>query len=158
MYEMVCGRLPFYNRDHDVLFELILAEDVRFPPTLGPDARNLLTGLLTKEPSQRLGGSERDAQEIKEHAFFCRVPWELLLAKQLTPPFKPQVYIPRLGQQMNEEGIRSKCWRVFIYISILDAYYLSVMLENTTVITSVLIRGFEYGFRKQYGFEKIDFQ
>lgn len=91
MYEMVCGRLPFYNRDHDVLFELILAEDVRFPPTLSPDARNLLTGLLTKEPSKRLGGSERDAQEIKEHAFFCRVPWDLMLAKQLTPPFKPQV-------------------------------------------------------------------
>ena len=24
MYEMMCGRLPFYNRDHEVLFELIL--------------------------------------------------------------------------------------------------------------------------------------
>lgn len=24
MYEMLCGRLPFYNRDHEVLFELIL--------------------------------------------------------------------------------------------------------------------------------------
>ena len=24
MYEMICGRLPFYSRDHEVLFELIL--------------------------------------------------------------------------------------------------------------------------------------
>ena len=24
MYEMMCGRLPFYNKDHEVLFELIL--------------------------------------------------------------------------------------------------------------------------------------
>ena len=24
MYEMMCGQLPFYSRDHDVLFELIL--------------------------------------------------------------------------------------------------------------------------------------
>jgi serine/threonine protein kinase len=24
MYEMMCGRLPFYSRDHEVLFELIL--------------------------------------------------------------------------------------------------------------------------------------
>ena len=24
MYEMMCGLLPFYNRDHEVLFELIL--------------------------------------------------------------------------------------------------------------------------------------
>lgn len=28
MYEMMCGRLPFYNRDHDVLFTLILVEEV----------------------------------------------------------------------------------------------------------------------------------
>lgn len=28
MYEMMCGRLPFYNRDHDVLFQLILMEEV----------------------------------------------------------------------------------------------------------------------------------
>lgn len=24
LYEMICGRLPFYSRDHEVLFELIL--------------------------------------------------------------------------------------------------------------------------------------
>jgi len=24
MYEMMCGQLPFYSRDHKVLFELIL--------------------------------------------------------------------------------------------------------------------------------------
>lgn len=28
MYEMACGRLPFYNRDHEVLFSLILSEEV----------------------------------------------------------------------------------------------------------------------------------
>lgn len=28
MYEMACGRLPFYNRDHDVLFSLIMNEEV----------------------------------------------------------------------------------------------------------------------------------
>ena len=29
MYEMMCGRLPFYNRDHEVLFELILTVSIR---------------------------------------------------------------------------------------------------------------------------------
>jgi serine/threonine protein kinase len=33
MYEMMCGRLPFYNRDHDVLFTLILMEDVSIAET-----------------------------------------------------------------------------------------------------------------------------
>lgn len=53
MYEMMCGRLPFYNQDHEKLFELILMEDIRFPRTLGPEARSLLSGLLKKEPTQR---------------------------------------------------------------------------------------------------------
>lgn len=57
MYEMMCGRLPFYNQDHEKLFELILMEDIRFPRTLGPEARSLLSGLLKKDPMQRWGDS-----------------------------------------------------------------------------------------------------
>lgn len=57
MYEMMCGRLPFYNQDHEKLFELILMEDIRFPRTLGPEARSLLSGLLKKDPMQRWGAS-----------------------------------------------------------------------------------------------------
>ena len=30
MYEMMCGRLPFYNKDHEVLFELILMVIIMF--------------------------------------------------------------------------------------------------------------------------------
>ncbi|NWQ84658.1 AKT2 kinase, partial [Columbina picui] len=62
MYEMMCGRLPFYNQDHERLFELILMEEIRFPRALGPDARALLAGLLKKDPKQRSGdnGDIRD--------------------------------------------------------------------------------------------------
>ena len=53
MYEMMCGRLPFYNRGPEVLFELILMEEIRFPRTLSENAKNLLKGLLMKDPKQR---------------------------------------------------------------------------------------------------------
>lgn len=53
LYEMMCGRLPFYNRDAEVLFELILMEDIRFPRTLSEAARTLLEGLLAKNPRRR---------------------------------------------------------------------------------------------------------
>lgn len=53
MYEMMCGRLPFYSRDHEVLFELILMEEVKFPARLSTDAKSLLSGLLIKDPLQR---------------------------------------------------------------------------------------------------------
>lgn len=91
MYEMICGRLPFYNSDHDVLFTLILMEDVRFPRNISVEARSLLSGLLAKNPSNRLGGGPDDVKEIQRHSFFSSINWVDLVHKKIPPPFKPQV-------------------------------------------------------------------
>uniref|UniRef100_A0A8C0D5A3 non-specific serine/threonine protein kinase n=1 Tax=Balaenoptera musculus TaxID=9771 RepID=A0A8C0D5A3_BALMU len=91
MYEMMCGRLPFYNQDHEKLFELILMEEIRFPRTLSPEAKSLLSGLLKKDPKQRLGGGSEDAKEIMQHRFFASILWQDVYEKKLNPPFKPQV-------------------------------------------------------------------
>uniref|UniRef100_A0AAZ3QZW6 non-specific serine/threonine protein kinase n=1 Tax=Oncorhynchus tshawytscha TaxID=74940 RepID=A0AAZ3QZW6_ONCTS len=89
MYEMMCGRLPFYNQDHEKLFELILMEEIRFPRTLGPEGKSLLSGLLKKDP--KLGGGPDDAKEIMQHKFFAGIEWQDVYEKKLVPPFKPQV-------------------------------------------------------------------
>uniref|UniRef100_A0A8C9WIL8 non-specific serine/threonine protein kinase n=1 Tax=Scleropages formosus TaxID=113540 RepID=A0A8C9WIL8_SCLFO len=91
MYEMMCGRLPFYNQDHERLFEQILMEDIRFPRNLSPEAQALLAGLLKKDPKQRLGGSPDDAKEVMRHKFFISINWQDVLQKKLIPPFKPHV-------------------------------------------------------------------
>ncbi|KAA0704428.1 RAC-beta serine/threonine-protein kinase [Triplophysa tibetana] len=91
MYEMMCGRLPFYNQDHERLFELIVMEEIRFPRNLTPEAKALLTGLLRKDPKQRLGGGPDDAKDVMSHKFFSSINWEDVLQKKLVPPFKPQV-------------------------------------------------------------------
>ncbi|XP_070493425.1 RAC serine/threonine-protein kinase-like [Chironomus tepperi] len=91
MYEMICGRLPFYNRDHDVLFTLIMVEDVKFPRNISSDARSLLTGFLEKNPQKRLGGGPDDVREIMAHPFFANINWADLVNKKIVPPFKPQV-------------------------------------------------------------------
>uniref|UniRef100_A0A672RIP9 non-specific serine/threonine protein kinase n=1 Tax=Sinocyclocheilus grahami TaxID=75366 RepID=A0A672RIP9_SINGR len=91
MYEMMCGRLPFYNQDHERLFELILMEEIRFPRNLSPEAKALLAGLLKKDPKQRLGGGPDDAKEVMTHKFFSSMNWQDVLQKKLMPPFKPQV-------------------------------------------------------------------
>ncbi|XP_024589385.1 RAC-alpha serine/threonine-protein kinase [Neophocaena asiaeorientalis asiaeorientalis] len=87
----MCGRLPFYNQDHEKLFELILMEEIRFPRTLSPEAKSLLSGLLKKDPKQRLGGGSEDAKEIMQHRFFASIAWQDVYEKKLSPPFKPQV-------------------------------------------------------------------
>ncbi|KAI7691671.1 RAC serine/threonine-protein kinase [Sarcoptes scabiei] len=91
MYEMMVGHLPFYNWDHDVLFELIMVEEVKFPRTLSPEAKSLLSGLLIKDPANRLGGGPDDAKQIMYHPFFRGVNWQDVLDKKIEPPFKPQV-------------------------------------------------------------------
>lgn len=79
----MCGRLPFYNKDHDVLFTLILMEEVKFPRNLSSDARSLLSGLLIKDPTQRLGGGPDDAREIMAHSFFSSINWRDLESKKV---------------------------------------------------------------------------
>jgi len=91
MYEMMCGRLPFYSRDHEKLFEMILMKNVQFPSDLSVNAQNILRGLLDKDPLRRLGGRVDDADEIMTHPFFATIVWQDLYDKKIPPPFKPEV-------------------------------------------------------------------
>lgn len=91
MYEMMCGRLPFFNRDPEVLFEMILMDELKFPKTISENAKMLLGGLLVKDPKIRLGGSEEDVNEIKRHPFFAPINWDDLYHKRVTPPWKPDI-------------------------------------------------------------------
>jgi len=56
---------------------------------MSSDARNLITRLLNREPEGRLGSE--GAEEIKKHPFFKSIDFKKLLAKQIQPPFKPNV-------------------------------------------------------------------
>uniref|UniRef100_A0A0N5BJD1 non-specific serine/threonine protein kinase n=1 Tax=Strongyloides papillosus TaxID=174720 RepID=A0A0N5BJD1_STREA len=89
MYEMMCGRLPFYSKDHEKLFELILSGNLRFPSKLSSEARVLLSNLLIKDPNARLGGGPEDAKEIICQDFFKPIDFERLYRKEIEPPFKP---------------------------------------------------------------------
>lgn len=91
MYEMMCGRLPFDNRDHDILFRQIMMDDVKFPRNISNEAKSLLNGLLEKNPQKRLGGGPDDVKEIMAHPFFACINWSDLVLKKVVPPFKPQV-------------------------------------------------------------------
>lgn len=64
MYEMLGVHLSFYSQGHEKLFEIILMEDICFPQILGPESKSLLTGLLKKDPKQRLGSDTEDAKAI----------------------------------------------------------------------------------------------
>ena len=66
------------------MFGNILAEQVRFPSRISPEARDLLGGLLVKDPKQRLGGGRNDAHDIMNHVFFASIDWDLLVQKKVS--------------------------------------------------------------------------
>lgn len=67
-----------------MLFTLIVMEDVKFPRSLSDHARDLLSGLLIKDPLKRLGGGPEDAKEIMAHPFFSCISWRDLEQKKVS--------------------------------------------------------------------------
>ena len=64
---------------------------MKFPSRISELAKAVLTQLLQKDPGQRLGGSKRDVEEVKEHPFFDSINWQDLYNKKVPPPFTPVV-------------------------------------------------------------------
>jgi len=90
LFEMLTGMPPFYSRKRERLFQKILKAQLRVPKSLSTASQDILQGLLTRNPNDRLG-SLTDAEEIKAHPFFEGIDWSKLLNKELVPPFQPVV-------------------------------------------------------------------
>ena len=73
------------------MFENIKNSKLELPPSLSSDAKNLLRGLLTKDPTKRLGSGESDVEDIKRHPFFKSIDWGKLQRGEVNPPWRPQI-------------------------------------------------------------------
>lgn len=93
LYEMIHGLPPFYDENTDRMYEKILNKPLEFGEEFSDEAVSILTGLLNRDPSQRLG--VRGADDIKSHPFFSNhIDFALLAHKRIRPPFKPSVVSP----------------------------------------------------------------
>jgi len=91
LYEMLTGLPPFYCQDRDKLFEKIRKSELHYPQSLSRTANNVLRGLLTRDPTARLGSGPNDAEDIKRHEFFAEIDWEELANGKMSPPWRPQI-------------------------------------------------------------------
>lgn len=64
--------------------------------------------LLNKNPTRRLGASEKDAEDIKRQAFFKSINWDLLLSRRIKPPFKPCIKSKDDVSNFDEEFTRER--------------------------------------------------
>ena len=103
-YDLLTGSPPFQANNHSKMQEKILKQKLALPYFLGPDAKDLLTRLLRKEPAKRLGASiPRDLHTIKNHRFFRKIDWAALERRELLPPIRPLVTDPALAENFARE-------------------------------------------------------
>jgi len=87
---MLVGLPPFYNKDRDKLYQNIKYQEPKMDyEFLSPEARDLCSKLLIKNPLERLGAGPSDAQEIMDHPWFECIDWKKIENKMLPPPYKP---------------------------------------------------------------------
>ncbi|XP_022752590.1 serine/threonine-protein kinase D6PKL1-like [Durio zibethinus] len=89
LFELLYGKTPFKGSGNDETLSNVVSHSLRFPssPTVSFHARDLIRGLLVKEPENRLG-SVKGAAEIKQHPFFEGLNWALI--RCATPPEMPR--------------------------------------------------------------------
>lgn len=58
-------------------------EDVKFPSRISDKAKSILSGLLCKDPTVRLGGKANDAKDVMGHPFFDNTNWDDIYHKKV---------------------------------------------------------------------------
>ncbi|RYP19268.1 hypothetical protein DL765_003469 [Monosporascus sp. GIB2] len=103
-YDLMTGNPPFRGGNHAKIQQNIVKQKLILPYFLGPDAKDLLTRLLNKNPTKRLGANmPKDLQTIKSHRFFKKIDWKKLAARELEPPIKPMITDPELAENFSPE-------------------------------------------------------
>ncbi len=81
LYEILCGRTPFFSKNRDEVYSRIENAELRFPRHLSAAVVSLIQGLLDRNPKTRLGQGPGGISEIKSHEFFQDMDWDGLLKK-----------------------------------------------------------------------------
>ncbi|XVF76249.1 hypothetical protein PTKIN_Ptkin13bG0251000 [Pterospermum kingtungense] len=102
LYELLYGRTPFKGAGNEETLANVVLQSLKFPnnPLVSLQARDLIRGLLEKEPENRLG-TEKGAAEIKQHPFFEGLNWALI--RCAVPPELPELYEFGVPSMMSPE-------------------------------------------------------
>lgn len=121
-YELLVGRSPFAHSSRDVQKQNIATAHPKFPPDvrMSSHAKNLILGLLQKDPCDRL-----DGVALRSHAFFEGIDW-VRVDQGSMPPL--DFYNPRVAKLAVTTGAKP---------SFVDD-------QETTWSGAIKVLGFEY--------------
>ncbi|KAH0792239.1 AGC family protein kinase [Histomonas meleagridis] len=91
IFEMLTGLPPFYDENINAMYRAILNDDIEFPSSMSAEAKDFVSKLLDRNPSTRLGSSDKDVEEIKAHPFFAAIDWKAVYDKKYEPEWIPPI-------------------------------------------------------------------
>jgi len=107
VYKLITGKQPFRTENADDVMDdyldgtmlkeyfaaskyAVLFEDVDYSLMINePDAKAFIADLLIVNEIQRLGYGPKGSSDIKAHAFFASIDWNLLGKAKIPPPYVP---------------------------------------------------------------------
>ncbi|WOL03559.1 3-phosphoinositide-dependent protein kinase 2 [Canna indica] len=78
LYQMLSGSSPFKDASEWLIFQRIIARDLKFPEDFTPEARDLIDRLLDTDPTKRPGARPDGYASLKKHPFFKGIDWNNL--------------------------------------------------------------------------------
>ncbi|KAM0996790.1 hypothetical protein ACFX2C_006750 [Malus domestica] len=110
LFELLYGKTPFKGSGNEDTLSNVVSKSLKFPstPIVSFYARDLIRGLLIKDPENRLG-SVKGAAEIKQHPFFEGLNWALI--RCAVPPELPKwgdvgICTPSASQKQESSGCK----------------------------------------------------
>jgi len=93
LYAMVCGYLPFEDKDNQKLYQKIIEGKLEFPPFLSDEAKDIISHILNVNPGKRY-----QINDIKNHTWFNMINPKLsmtegLLLNKYIIPFDERVIL-----------------------------------------------------------------
>ena len=89
LYQMFCGKTPFKGATNYVTFKNIEKLEIHYEEniSISENAKDLISKILIKDPTKRLGGGEPktdlDLQHLKKHPFFKGIKWKNIFSQNV---------------------------------------------------------------------------
>ena len=76
LYLMLCGKLPFYHEENEIMYEQILSGKFELPNYLSDNAKDILKKIIEIDPKKRM-----NFEEIKAHPWFNIIEKDYMIHK-----------------------------------------------------------------------------
>ncbi|KAI8008851.1 3-phosphoinositide-dependent protein kinase 2 [Camellia lanceoleosa] len=99
------GLFSFKDASEWLIFQRIIARDIRYPNYFSEEARDLIDQLLDIDPTRRPGAGPDGYDSLKMHPFFRGVDW-----KNLRVQNPPQLALEQKAHSSDSDDVQDSSW------------------------------------------------